>query len=510
MNIAGLKSLGALLLVSSVALSACSAQPQQVSPSAVASTGDASATAVSATPAPRRAIETGPRVVADGYAVPVETGTARFDTSGIIAEVLVKEGDVVKAGDALARLDTRELQLVVEEAQAELVRAQVGYQALQAGAPKEEIAKHQAALEKAQAGLRQAQGSVTQADIKAAQESVTAARAALDELQRGAKPEDIKIAEAAIAEDRANLQTTRDRLSAEKSRARSRLDQYANYLRDLQAEYSRIYWQNQGDKADRQLEQAELDEEAAALRAVENGQAALSQALLEYEEAFKAEVTGIAAAESRLQDSQERLTKLKRGADPDELVAARARLTTSEAYLSKLRGELRAGELESAQADVAYAEADLAAIMSQPNASDLAIAEAQLRVAEVAVKQADLALARATMIAPINGVVAEVNFHPGDITSAAQVVIADYSTWRVVTRNLTEIGVVRIREGDPAKVNFYALPGLELAGKVVEIHRIGQTEGNSEVAYEVIVELDQGDERLRWNLTASISIDASS
>jgi HlyD family secretion protein len=505
------KVLGACVITWSVVLSACSAQPQSqpTPPSSLTPTPPSAIEAADSSGGVRRAIETGPVVVADGYVMPNETATIRFDMVGIISDVYVREGDVVKAGDLLARIDTRQLELVVEEAKARLARAQVINVMLQKGPSEEDISKAKAALVKAQAELRRAQGAVTQADIQAAERTLLATREALVELQRGAKPEDIRIAEAAIAEDRAALQTTRDHMSAEKLRARSRVEQTTNYLRDAQAVYSRIYWRNQ-QKTGVELSQQEIDQEAAALREVENIQEALFQELSKYEEALKAELTEIAVSESQLHDSEQRLAKLKRGADPDELAAAQARVAAAEASLTKLQGEQRAGQLEVAQAEVTYAEADLEALLAQPNPSDLAIAESDLREAEVAIKQAELLLARASMVAPMSGVVAEVTFREGDPSDAAQVVIADYSVWKVVTRNLTELGVVRIREGDPARVALYALPGVALTGKVVEIRQIGNTEGGKEVSYEVVVQLDQGHEQLRWNLTASVSIDPSS
>src|SRR5688572_22027325 len=71
--------------------------------------------------------------------VPTRSVELNFPTSGIVAEVLVREGDIVKSGTPLARLDTRALQLQVEAAQAGLDRAKADYDKLRAGATPAQI-----------------------------------------------------------------------------------------------------------------------------------------------------------------------------------------------------------------------------------------------------------------------------------------------------------------------------------------------------------------------------------
>jgi HlyD family secretion protein len=84
--------------------------------------------------------------------------------------------------------------------------------------------------------------------------------------------------------------------------------------------------------------------------------------------------------------------------------------------------------------------------------------------------------------------------------------LADLSAWQVETDDLTELSVVRIQEGDVAVVTFDAIPGLELTGQIVQIEAIGQNK-MGDITYTAVVKLGQHDERLRWNMTATVVVE---
>src|SRR5205823_11773713 len=98
-----------------------------------------------------------------------------------------------------------------------------------------------------------------------------------------------------------------------------------NALRDLQAEYSQIYWAHQGIDP-KKLDQKEIDKDAAALRAVQNAAIKLDQARLAYEQAKKDEVNGIADAQTRVDRAQATFDQLVKGAHADEIAAAQAKV----------------------------------------------------------------------------------------------------------------------------------------------------------------------------------------
>ena len=68
-----------------------------------------------------------PVVSATGEVVPEQTAELSIKTGGVVAEVLVDEGDAVEEGQVLIRLEgTEQLQAAVSAAQFELANAQLG------------------------------------------------------------------------------------------------------------------------------------------------------------------------------------------------------------------------------------------------------------------------------------------------------------------------------------------------------------------------------------------------
>ncbi|MCG8346721.1 MAG: HlyD family efflux transporter periplasmic adaptor subunit [Chloroflexales bacterium] len=482
-------------------------------------TGDGSSALseqAAAMPTPLPPVRASGQIIADAKVVPAQSVELAFETSGIVAEIVVDEGETVNKGAPLARLDVRDLTLRVKQAEAAFHQAQASYNQLLEGATPEEIAASEAQLIQAQAGLRQVRGSVTGSDIAAAQAQLEQARAALAQLLAGPKATQIESTQAAVAQAQANLKAQRDSLSAAKTSTQSQMEQAANALRDRQSEYGRIYWQNREledrlAEFGRELPQENQDAEATALRAVENAERALDQARVAYDQAREAEEAGIDAAEAQLRDTQAQRDQLLAGAEADQIAAARAQVSQAEANLSRLQGDERAGSLEAAEASVANARANLARITADPSAATLAVAKAQVESAQVILEQAELALEKATLIAPFDGTVAEVNLKVGEAPPRDQVtlVLADFSAWHIETDDLTELDVVRIREGDSVTISFDAIPELELPGSVSKIDYIGANR-QGDIVYTVVVTPERWNPMLRWNMTATVAIDSSS
>ena len=100
-----------------LALSACG-QPAATAPTAAPAQGGAATTAVPV----KRALAN--VVSAEALVVPEKRADLSFSGGGILAEVLVAEGETVVAGQELAKLDTRDRQQAVTHAEAALKAAQ--------------------------------------------------------------------------------------------------------------------------------------------------------------------------------------------------------------------------------------------------------------------------------------------------------------------------------------------------------------------------------------------------
>ena len=101
-----------ILVAASLALTSCAAktnQPAATTPESVSSQN----------------------LIAEGSLQPINSLIHSFSVSGQVAEILVKNGDVVKTGQVLARLkDSSASNLVLENAQAEALAAQQTYDQL--------------------------------------------------------------------------------------------------------------------------------------------------------------------------------------------------------------------------------------------------------------------------------------------------------------------------------------------------------------------------------------------
>jgi HlyD family secretion protein len=517
--------------------------------------GDAGPTAVPANTLP--AVTASDRVVAEAEVLPMRDVELRFETDGTIDRVLVVEGDRVEEGDLLAQLDTRDLSLAVEEQTAALAQVRADYELLLEGATDEEIAAAEAQVANAEANiqrqqaqiagaeadvartsgeLQRTQGEVTESDIAAARATLEEKRATLADLEDGPDTVDVETARAALDQARVNLQETRDSLSAAKTNAEAEVELAANELREAQNNFSQVYWEvreveRELNQVRQQIWQDLKDREEAAQRAVDNAQQRLEQARVQFENAQQAEVTGIQVAEANLRDAQARYDDVIAGARADELAAARAAVANAEADLNQLLGQRRQGQLasaaasvqssqasvESSLADLRAAEAELARqqanledVTSDPRKPDVDDREARVLQAEVSLRQAERNLEKASLLAPIDGTIVEVNLEEGEQinTNELAVHMADFSEWKIETTDLTELGVVRIEVGDPVLITFDALPDVELEGTVDAIQEIGKNR-QGDIVYKVTVTPNEWHPRLRWGMTATVSIEPS-
>jgi HlyD family secretion protein len=470
--------------------------------------GSSALTALSPTPVPTLPPEPAELViVADARVVPIADVTLNFERSGTVAELFVAEGDEVRRGDPIGRLDTRALAVKVAQARINIEKAQANYEQLAAGASPEAIAAAEASVSKAVASQQQVQGAVSNADIAAAQAQLEEARAALANLLDGPQDTTVTQAQATLDQANINLSSQRDTLSANKTNAELSVQQAANYLRDRQNDYSTIYWHNRelDDRFD-DLPQERRDLEEAALRAVQNAEADLAQAQVAYTQARQAEIDGIAKAAAQVQDAQARYDAVIAVPENDKVAAAKAKVVQAEANLANLRGAERAGSLAVAAAGIQQANAQLAEIAAPPREVDLAAARVEIEAAKIALQQAELDVELATLLAPIDGTIVELNLSLGEVAgpSGPAVILADLARWRIETDDLTELDVVLLEVDAPVMIGFDAMPDVELPGRIARIDPQGKNR-EGDIVYTVIVDPLEIEPRMRWNMTAIIT-----
>ena len=385
-------------------------------------------------------------VVADAVVTPARTANLSLPGGGIVAEILVEEGAQVEAGQPLLRVQSQRQQAAVARAEAGVQAAQARLDELRAGPRSQEIEIAQAAVDAAAAQVQRIAEGAKAEDLEALNAALDAARAHLQQVQQGASQQQVIAAQAETANA-------------------------AAALRQAQAAYDRVA-----------------------------GQADVGQ---------RPEALQLEQATNAHQAAQARLEEVHRGATAAELAAAQAQVRQAQAQLASLQAPARASELGAAQAELRRAQAQMDLLQASARPETLAAASADLASAEAALRDAQAVLAEAELVAPFAGAVAELLPSVGEQVGPGSPIVrlADFSQWLVETDDLTELNVVRVQEGAPARLTFDALPGVTLSGKVVQIKPIGVNK-QGDITYTVVIAPDQWDERLRWNMTAVASIDA--
>jgi multidrug resistance efflux pump len=196
------------------------------------------------------------------------------------------------------------------------------------------------------------------------------------------------------------------------------------------------------------------------------------------------------------------------------LQASRVRYDNARADLEIARRDVSGAGIRASQAIVeaqktlASAQADYDVLKKQPEPEKVRTAQLAVESAKVALAQAEADLQETTLVAPITGMVVEVNLKVGQQVGpgVTLITLADTSTWLVETANLTELSVVDINPGSRAICKFDAVPGLRLPGRVERIALRGQDQ-RGDVIYTVHVALDEMDSRLRWGMTAFVQFE---
>ncbi len=175
--------------------------------------------------------------------------------------------------------------------------------------------------------------------------------------------------------------------------------------------------------------------------------------------------------------------------------------------------DLQINKLDQAKADVEAANSALANAQREaathpnggPNSDDLALAQTRLDNARAQVTAAQKVLDGTVTLAPFDGTVVELDHVVGETLMPNQQValVADLSELYAETTDLTEMDVVKVKEGDSAQIKPDALSNLSLPATVTEISQNSGKKGG-DVTYTVRLKLDSTDPRLRWGMTVEV------
>lgn len=423
-------------------------------------------------PTPIPPVQALDEIIADAVVVPTTRAALSMSTGGTVAEILVTEGETVEAGQLLLRLDAPRLDAALSQAQATLAQAEAA------------LAQAEGAHDRAVAALDKLNAGARTEEIAAAEAAVAAAQANLQRLQDGASAEDVQAARAQVTIAEAEL--ARVRRGADQSQlinAQANVERAARAAQQAQAAYDLIRDLPDAGASPQalQLEQATIDYEAAQAQ---------------YEDLLAgATAEDITVAEANVTAAQANLNKVLAAARPAELAAAQAEVDRAQAQLDLVRAGATSEDVRIAESDVASALASVEA------------AEANVAAAQAGVTQAQVALDETLLMAPFAGTVALLTPKVGEQVTPGQplVQVADFSRWQIETDDLTELNIVYVQEGAPATFKVDAIPNEEFSGIVARIRPFGENK-QGDITYTVVITPDEQDSRLKWNMTAAVTI----
>ncbi len=434
-----------ILLISGLALAACSG-------GATPTPGDAPPVVVDDL-----------AVFADGRVLPQQSVNLSFSVGGKVEELLVKEGETVAAGQVLTRLEnSAALAAQVAQAELEVLNAQQALDDLRSSAEMVK-ANAQLAVAQAQDGLTKAEKELRNAQNPAGeglQDAVADARLALENAQAARQLSNVSPEISAYQNAVFLTNWYRERYDELKAK----LDKEPGNL-DLKDKVEQAYNDYQ----------SRLNDQLALELRIQTDQANQDDA--------------VAKAQERYDEAQANLNKALKGPDTVKLALAQAKMTMAQATLND-------------------AQAEYAKVQNGPDPEKLALAEARLSTAQASLTAAKSALENAELRAPLAGTVVDVKLKVGEQVAPSQpvVTLADFAGWKVETDNLTEIDVVKIKEGQGATVVLDALPDVQLRGTVESISGVFE-EKLGDVTYTVVIALGDQHELMRWGMTAVVTFD---
>ncbi|NJM06918.1 efflux RND transporter periplasmic adaptor subunit [Candidatus Gracilibacteria bacterium] len=430
-----------------------------------------------------------------------------FQVDGIVNELLIEQGDLVESGQILARLDATDSTLKLQKAESELKSAQTDLEALLVGASEAEVAEARARVAQAQQQYTQTASSVSSADIAAARADLEAARVKVADLQSGPESDDLAAKNEAVVRAQTTLDKDRTDLSAKKEQARLDVETAANTLRTVQDEYSRIYWQNRElDDLPGDLPRDLQDQEAAALRRVQESEATLEKTRLAYEQAKEDEIQTLQAREAELSSAVAARDALITESKDQEIAAAQAEIARAQAKLAELTGAKRQSDLGAQASSIDIAQAGLEKVLEGPGVSEQASKEAAIVRAELELKQAQRDMEKLVLTAPFAATVAAVNMNVGERAGTeSTITLADLTTFHI-DLPVDELDVAQVVADQQARITLDALPDREFNGRVTRIAPLATRSAQGTTTYEVTVELDGDSPGVRPGMTAVVEV----
>jgi membrane fusion protein, multidrug efflux system len=394
--------------------------------------------------------ETDNAIVA-GHIYPVSTRI-----NGTVAEVLVKENQIVKKGQLLVKLDPRDYEIKVQQAQAALETAQ-----RQAEAAHANIAL---SSETTDAKTTQAQGDISsmmaaiatsEATLREAEAGVSNSEALVTEAQAGIPQAQAKVmqAEAGIPQAQAKVTEAQAGIAG----AQAQLAQAEANLEKTQADYARY----QGLEAEGAIARQQLDSAKAAYEVALAQKRSAQEAILQAKARLSQAQQGVNSAQAELTQAQEGVKQAQAKVAQTQVgvISAQARVSQAQEGVKQAQAKLEASKGGLQQVTATKNQTTIN--RSQYDAAQSAIGQAQ-----VALKDAQLQLSYTNIIAATDGKIGKKNVEIGQRIQPGSPLMAIVGNELWVVANFKETQLEKMKPGQKVEIKLDAFPHQTFEGKL--------------------------------------------
>ena len=473
------------------------------------------------------------RITASGAVQPIQRVNLSPKNQGRLAELYVKQGDRVKAGQIIARMESRDLEAKLRQAQARLKNSKANLAKQETGSRPEEIAAARARLNQVEARLSQLQVGSRPEEIAAARARLSQVGARLSQLQAGSRQEEIAVARARLDGIQANLsQLQSGKRPEEIAQGKARLEQAITRWQDaktgsLKEEIEQAKARIEAAKAELELTTKRLEryqklvnEGAITRDAYEEYvrddrrvNANLQEAEKRLEQLTQFRLAEIERLTAAMEEEKQAFQLLEKGARLEEIVRAEAEVAEARSQLEQLVNGTRPEEIVRAEAEVVEARSQLEQLVNGTRPEEIARAEAEVAEAKAQVRYQEILLEETKVRAPFSGVITQRYASQGAFvtpaTSASNATFASSTSIVALARGLEvlakvpEANIGQITSGQTVEVVADAYPDQVFKGKVKLIAPEAIVERNVTL-FEVEVALETGKEKLRSGMNVDL------
>ena len=467
-----------------------------------------------------------------------------------VSDVYVKEGDKVKKGDKIASVKTESLEFELRSAYANYQSALSNFNTKAESATASEISKSKAAVDQAQVSLDQAKISLEQTKSSTAQSIANAemsVQTAENNLKMNKDVSDSEIVRNAYSSLITNIKSIN--ISLQKILRDSDTvvgvdDSMINsdFKDVLGAKDSTAYGMAKSSYAAAKQARNELDTIANSLSlsntaaidsAADKAESVLiifQNHLYDMQSLLEATVTSVNLSQTRLDGFKSTISSNRTSVNSSisslnnavqSVSDAKSNLNQYQLSYNKAVNDLATTKSQAEQSisnanisvksrEIALQQAknDYQDLIAPASESDLASARAQLTSAAISVDKAKYNMEQATLISPIDGVVAMLNYKSGDIIlsdSAKTMATIINNDTLFIEADIEEADISKLKVGDKADVTFEAVEGVTMTGEISFISLTSETSSNGIVTYLVRVILtNTGTSQIREGMTAAI------